>query len=85
MQDPEFAAAMAAREPAYQVARLRILRGFTQEQLGDLVGAKQARIARLESSSMLPNLSFLRKVATALGARMEVRVSLIDDLSPASA
>ena len=30
LQDPEFVVALAAREPAYQVARLRILRGLTQ-------------------------------------------------------
>ncbi len=33
MQDPEFVAALAALEPAYQAARRRILRGLTQEQL----------------------------------------------------
>jgi hypothetical protein len=33
MQDPEFVAALAALEPAYQIARLRILRGLTQKQL----------------------------------------------------
>ncbi len=42
MQDPGFVAALAAREPAYQVARLRILRDLTQKQLAELVGAKQS-------------------------------------------
>ena len=37
LQDPEFVIALAAREPAYQVARLRILRGLTQKQLAELV------------------------------------------------
>jgi hypothetical protein len=32
MQDPVFVAALAAIEPAYQIARLRILRGLTQKQ-----------------------------------------------------
>ena len=41
LQDPEFVVALAAREPAYQVARLRILRGLTQKQLAELVGTKQ--------------------------------------------
>lgn len=83
MQDPEFVAALAAREPAYQVARLRILRGLTQAQLADLVGTKQSSIARLESGLAPPNLSFLSKVATALGARVEVRLSPLDDAPPA--
>ena len=32
MRDPEFVAALAAIEPAYQIARRRILRGLTQKQ-----------------------------------------------------
>ena len=38
MADPAFAAAWAAREPAYQLARLRILKGLTQAQLAERVG-----------------------------------------------
>jgi hypothetical protein len=41
MQDPEFVAALAAREPAYQAARRRILRGLAQEQLAR--GRRQIR------------------------------------------
>ena len=37
MRDPEFRAAVEELEPAYQVARLRIMRGLTQEQLAELV------------------------------------------------
>ena len=40
MQDPEFVAALAAREPAYQVARLRILRGLTQSTTGRSGGSQ---------------------------------------------
>ena len=79
MHDPEFVAALAAREPAYQVARLRILRGLTQKQLADLVGTKQSSIARLERGSTPPNLAFLNKVAAALGARVEVHLSPVND------
>ena len=39
---PEFVIALAAREPVYQVARLRILRGKQQKQLAELVGTKQS-------------------------------------------
>jgi DNA-binding XRE family transcriptional regulator len=83
MLDPEFVAAVAAREPGYQVTRLRLLRGLTQEQLAELVGTKQSSIARLESGVAAPSLSFLTKVAAALGARVEVRLTPIDQ--PASA
>jgi len=74
MADPEFRAAAEELEPAYQVARLRILRGLTQEQLAELVGTKQPSIARLESGRTEPKISFLRRVVEALGGRLEVRV-----------
>jgi DNA-binding XRE family transcriptional regulator len=61
-------------EPAYQVARLRILRGLTQEQLAQLVGTKQSSIARLESGRELPRLSFLQRVVEALGGRLIVTI-----------
>ncbi len=79
MQDPEFVAALAAREPAYQVARLRIQRGLTQKQLAEMVGTKQSSIARLERGTTPPNLTFLGKVAAALGARVEVRLASLDE------
>jgi transcriptional regulator with XRE-family HTH domain len=85
LQDPEFVAALAAREPAYQVARLRIRRGLTQKQLAELVGTKQSSIARLERGTTPPNLSFLSKVAAALGARVEVRLASEEDPVPAQA
>ncbi len=74
MKDPEFRAAVEELEPAYQVARLRIMRGLTQEQLAELVGTKQSSIARLESGNTQPRLSFLRRVVEALGGRLEVRI-----------
>ena len=79
MQDPEFVAALAAREPAYQIARLRIQRGLTQQQLAELVGTKQSSIARLERGTTPPNLTFLNRVAMALGARVEVRLAPLDE------
>jgi predicted transcriptional regulator len=74
MQDPEFRAAYEALEPAYQIARLRILRGLTQEQLAEKVGTKQPSIARLESGRSTPSLDFLQRVAEALDAEVEVRI-----------
>ena len=49
LRDPEVRKAYEELEPAYQVARLRIMRGLTQQQLADLVRASQSSIARLES------------------------------------
>jgi DNA-binding XRE family transcriptional regulator len=74
LKDPEFVAAANELEPGYQVARLRIRRGLTQAQLAEMVGTRQPSIARLENGSSVPSLSFLDRIATALDARIELRV-----------
>lgn len=83
MRNPEFRAAAEELEPAYQVARLRILRGLTQEQLAKLVGTRQPSIARLESGKVEPRLSFLRRVVEMLGARLEVRIVPLEEVPAA--
>jgi len=79
LQDPEFRAAYEALEPAYQVARLRILRGLTQEQLAEMVGTKQPSIARLESGKTAPRLDFLRRVVEALGGKLTILIELEEE------
>jgi predicted transcriptional regulator len=74
LQDPEFRKAYADLEPAYQIARLRIMRGLTQEELAEMVGTKQPSIARLESGKDTPTLGLLRRVAAALDARLTVTI-----------
>jgi DNA-binding XRE family transcriptional regulator len=74
LRNPEFVAAANELEPGYQVARLRIHRGLTQAQLAEMVGTRQPSIARLENGSSVPSLSFLDRIATALDARIELRV-----------
>ncbi len=72
MKDPEFAAEWKKLEPSYQITRLRIEAGITQKKLAELVGTKQSSISRLESGERSPSLSFLSKVAEALGAEVNV-------------
>jgi transcriptional regulator with XRE-family HTH domain len=72
MRDPRFQAAMEELEPAYQVARLRMKRGLTQKELARLVGTRQSSISRLESGKSQPSVSFLRRIANALKARLVV-------------
>lgn len=74
MRDPEFRALAQAMEPAYQLARLRILAGLTQAQLAERAGTRQPSIARMESGAIEPSISFLRKVAAALDAQVEIRI-----------
>ena len=78
LQDAEFLAEVEELEAGYAVARLRMLKGLTQQQLADLVGTKQSSIARLESGKSQPRLSFLRRIVRALGGKLELRI-LSDD------
>lgn len=73
-KSPEFREAWAKYELAHQIVRLRIARGLTQAQLAERVGTTQSSIARLESGSREPSLSFLRRVVKALDGQLEVRV-----------
>ena len=74
LQDEAFREAYERLGPAYELARLRMERGLTQKQLARLVGTRTSRISRLESWDHEPSLPFLRRVARALGARLEVRI-----------
>jgi len=65
---PEFAVIEA-------IMQKRLAKGLTQAQLARKVGTKQSAIARLESGTYNPTILFLRKVANALDARLEILVS----------
>ncbi len=53
----------------------RMAKGLTQAQLAKKIGTKQSAIARLESGSYNPSISFLQKVAHGLNGRLEVSIS----------
>ncbi len=74
LADPETKAAYDALEPIYQIIRLRIERGLTQAQLAERAGVTRSIIARLERGQSQPRLDFLRKVAAALGAKLEIHL-----------
>ena len=52
----------------------RLEKRMTQAQLARRIGTKQSSVARLESGTYNPTLSFLRKVAGALDAQLSVSV-----------
>jgi DNA-binding XRE family transcriptional regulator len=74
LKDPEFVAEFNEPEPGYQITRLFIRRGLIQAQLAEMVGAREATIARLESGSSTPSLSLLRRNAEALDAKIALRL-----------
>jgi transcriptional regulator with XRE-family HTH domain len=78
-QDPDYVEAMRELEPGYQVARMRIMMGMSQEDLAKRVGTQQPAIARLESGARPPSLAFLKRVAVAMGASVEVYLKPKED------
>ncbi len=59
---------------ARELYRLRIEAGLTQKELAKLVGTKSSAISRLENDDYEGHsLAMLRRIAAALGKRVEVR------------
>jgi ribosome-binding protein aMBF1 (putative translation factor) len=63
---PEFALISAMIEA-------RAKKGITQKKLAEKLGTKQSAIARLESGNANPSLNFLKRLAEALGTKLEIR------------
>lgn len=76
LKDPVFRREYDSLEPEFALAeiliRQRIEKGFTQAQLAKKIGTKQSAISRLESGSYNPTLEVLKKVASALGSKIEI-------------
>jgi ribosome-binding protein aMBF1 (putative translation factor) len=56
------------------VIEMRLKQGLTQQQLAKRIGSKQPVISRLERGDYNPSLKFLRRVATALDAKLKVTI-----------
>ncbi len=79
LQNPEFKAEYEALEDEFilakEVMQLRKNNNLTQKDLAKLAGTSQPAIARLESGNYKNlSLSFIRKVAEALGAVPEIHL-----------
>ncbi|HAG07415.1 MAG: Transcriptional regulator, XRE family [Clostridia bacterium 62_21] len=76
LKDPALKKEYDALETEYRLLRAiiqrRLEKGLTQEALARKVGTKQAAIARLESGRANPTIGFLKKVAEALDADLEI-------------
>jgi transcriptional regulator with XRE-family HTH domain len=76
-EDPELAAAYAASEPAFLVAR-EVLKAreelsISQVELARRMGTSQSVISRLENMEGSPNLKTVLALASALDRRLELR------------
>jgi transcriptional regulator with XRE-family HTH domain len=76
--DPEYAAAeeelRAILDIANDVLRLRLEKGWSQADLAEHVGTKQANISRLENGLSNPSVEFLQKIAKALDTELVVHL-----------
>ncbi len=58
---------------ADDILRLRMEKGWSQAELAERAGTKQANISRLESGLSNPSVNFLQKVAKALDTEISIR------------
>jgi ribosome-binding protein aMBF1 (putative translation factor) len=77
LRDPEIKAEYDKLQPEFAVIQAvidaRKNKGVTQKTLAKRIGTKQSVISRLETGRANPSVSFLKKLAQALGTRLEIR------------
>ncbi len=78
LHDPDYMTAEEELRPLLDLADMvlaqRLARGWSQADLAERVGTKQANISRLESGLANPSVKFLQKLATALGETLTIQV-----------
>lgn len=76
LKDPQVRKALKETRLEYEVARQLILarlkKGLTQQTLAKKLKTEQSVISRVESGNHLPSLSFLHRLARALGTNLTV-------------
>lgn len=79
LKDPQFRKAWAQSEAEYLVSKAiierRLAKKLSQRDLALRVKTSQAAISRVESMSGNPSLSFLKRIAAALGTNLRISFS----------
>lgn len=79
MKDPEYKQAYEALEPEFAIARAiidaRIKRKISQKELAKRMGTGQAVVSRLEGANASPSLSLIKRLASALNLKLELRLT----------
>ena len=87
LKDTAFKAEWDALEPEYQIINAivsaRKSNGFTQKELAARTGITQADISRLENGEANPSLKTIKRLAAALGKKLQI--SFVDINAPARA
>jgi ribosome-binding protein aMBF1 (putative translation factor) len=80
MKDPEVKKAWEKTRVEYEVARAlisaRIKNKMTQAQLARKMKTKQSVISRVENAQTKPTLSFMQRLADALGGKLRVSLEI---------
>ena len=80
LKDPEFRKAWEKTRLEYEVARAlikaRIEKKMTQAQLARKMRTKQSVISRVENAQTKPTLSFLQRLADAMGGKLKVSLEI---------
>lgn len=76
LKNPKFVEALKETEPEYKIAReiilARINKGVTQKYLAKKMKTKQSVISRVENAQTTPTVSFLIRLAKALGTSLNI-------------
>ena len=78
MSDPKVKAEYDALEPEYQFIRdmlaCREELSLSQQGLADLTGIDRSDISRIENGNANPSLKTMKRIASGLGKRLEIRI-----------
>ena len=79
LRNPEFRKAYNALAPKYALINAmldaRNKKGMTQAEIARRAGTTQSAIARFESGRSNPTLEFASRLSSAVGAKLEIRLS----------
>ena len=77
-KNPHLKAEYDALEPEYQFIRdmlaCREERSLSQQGLADLTGIDRSDISRIENGNANPSLKTMKRIASGLGKRLEIRI-----------
>ncbi|OGC92062.1 transcriptional regulator [Candidatus Amesbacteria bacterium RIFCSPHIGHO2_02_FULL_47_9] len=79
LKNPKLKAEYDKLQPEFELINaliaVRKKKGYTQTRLAQKIGTKQSVISRLEIGRANPTLQFLKKLASALNSKLEIRIS----------
>ena len=80
LKNPKFRKALKESQLEYEIARAiinaRIKRQLTQKQLAKKLHTKQSVVSRLENAQTTASVSFLQRLTSVFGGRLEIRLDI---------